>query len=216
MCGRFALKSKPSEIAEEFGIEKIPLLQPRFNIAPSQLVAAVRANPDRELAMFKWGLIPSWVSDPTIGNRMINARAETIAKKPSFRDAFKQRRCLVVADGFYEWKKQGSGKQPHYIRLKDDHPFGFAGLWERWSRDGEEIESCTIITCEPNEMMMPIHNRMPVILDRDDYDQWLMGDSKEVGELLRPFQADRMMAYPVSTLVNNTANDVERCMERVG
>jgi len=216
MCGRFALKSRPKEIAEEFGIPEPPLFKQRFNIAPTQLVAAVRANPDRELAMLKWGLVPSWVDDPTIGNRMINARAETIAKKPSFRDAFKQRRCLVVADGFYEWKKEGSGKQPHYIRLKEDKPFGFAGLWERWSKDGEEIESCTIITCEPNEMMNPIHNRMPVILDREDYDQWLLGDSKEVGELLKPFPSDRMLAYPVSTLVNSPANDDERCLERVG
>jgi putative SOS response-associated peptidase YedK len=169
----------------------------------------------RECVLLRWGLIPGWADDPKIGNRMINARAETVASKPAFRNAFKRRRCLVVTDGFYEWKKLVQGKQPHYIRMKDDRPFAFAGLWESWHRDGSQIESCTIITTEPNALMKSIHNRMPVILRPDDYDCWLdpeFQDGDALQRLLAPFSAHRMEAYPVSTLVNSPGNDVADCI----
>jgi putative SOS response-associated peptidase YedK len=167
MCGRFTLRASPRLIAEQFDLFNMPELKPRYNVAPSQSVAVVRQQPDaegRELALLKWGLIPAWAADAKIGNRMANAHSETAASKPSFRSAFKRRRCLVVADGFYEWQKVGSKKQPHFIRLRDDRPFGIAGLWERWDKQGEPIESCTLLTTEPNELMKPIHDRMPVII----------------------------------------------------
>jgi putative SOS response-associated peptidase YedK len=148
---------------------------------------------------------------------MINARSETVATKPSYRHAFKKRRCLVVADGFYEWKKVNGKKQPYYIRLKSDQPFGFGGLWERWGRDGDEIQSCTIITTRPNELMEPIHNRMPAIVQPDDCEEWLRPDCEDgdrLQEILRPYPAEALEAYPVSTLVNNPGNDEARCIER--
>lgn len=187
----------------------------------SQQIATVRLAPNnsRELAFLRWGLVPSWADDPAIGYKMINARGETVATKPSFRKAFKARRCLVVADGFYEWQKTDGKKQPHYIRLKHDGPFAFAGLWEHWGRDGTEIDSCTIITTDANELMAPIHNRMPVILAPTDYDVWLDPAVEEVERLqplLRPFPAGEMTAYPVSTVVNSPRNETEECVAAVG
>ena len=222
MCGRYTLRSPAKLVAEVFKLLTVPDLKPRFNIAPTQQVPTVRTSPDtegRELALLRWGLVPSWADDPSIGNRMINARADTVATKPSFRRAFGQRRCLVVTDGFYEWQKVGTKKQPFYVRMKDGRPFGFAGLWERWERQGEEIESCTIITTDPNEPMKLIHDRMQVIIPPDRYDLWLdpkIRDRASVERLLTPYAPDGMEAYPVSTLVNSPANDVEKCVEKLG
>lgn len=219
MCGRFTLRSSPKVIAETFGLSEPPHLQPHFNIAPSQSVAVVRQQPEthqRELALLHWGLIPFWTDDPSIGNRMANARSETAAKKPSFRRAFRLRRCLVVADGFYEWQKTDGKKQPYYVRLQNDRPFGMAGLWERWDKQGEPIESCTILTTDANELMMPIHERMPVIIPPDQFDLWLdptVHDEKKLSGMLRPFDSKAMTAYPISTLVNSPKNDVAACIE---
>lgn len=219
MCGRFALTASPEQIAEQFALVTTPQLAPRYNIAPSQPVAAVRQNRDtkqRELVHFHWGLIPSWAKDPSIGYKMINARSETAAEKPSFRNALKYRRCLVPASGFYEWQKVGKGKQPHYIHLAESEPFAIAGLWEHWqSADGSEIESVTLLTTAPNEVMRPLHDRMPVILHPDDYSLWLdplATQSDLLQPLLRPFPAEQMTAYPVSTLVNSPIHDLPACV----
>jgi putative SOS response-associated peptidase YedK len=194
---------------------------PRYNIAPTQPVAAVRSDPKeghRELVMLHWGLIPFWAEDPKVGYSTINARAETVATKPTFRQAFAKRRCLVVADGFYEWKKTDGRKQPYFIHMRDDQPFAFAGLWERWKRDDPEIESCSIIVTEANDVLKPIHDRMPVILTEADYETWLdpkVEDKTNLEGLLGSFPPSGMEAYPISTLVNNPRNDVEMCVERV-
>jgi putative SOS response-associated peptidase YedK len=166
MCGRFTLRTPTKDIVKAFGLTEAPDLKPRFNIAPTQQVAAIRLDAEvgiRRLSLLRWGLIPSWAADPSIGYPMINARAESVAIKPAFRSAFKKGRCLIVADGFYEWKKVGKNKQPYFIRLKDDEPFAFAGLAEHWHRGEQTIDSATIITTEPNELMETIHDRMPVI-----------------------------------------------------
>ena len=172
MCGRFTQTASPAVITQQFDVAVPPLFTPRYNIAPSQPIAAIRIDPDtstRKLVMLRWGLIPSWAKDPKIGHQCINAKVETVAEKPSFRAAFKARRCLVIATGFYEWQVQGRAKQPMWIGLKSHHPF--AGLWEQWQPpEGAAIESCTILTTEPNELLKPIHNRMPVILAPSSYD----------------------------------------------
>jgi putative SOS response-associated peptidase YedK len=169
--------------------------------------------------MLRWGLIPSWAKDPKIGNQCINAKAETVAEKPSFRSAFKKRRCLVIATGFYEWQVQGRAKQPIWIGLRSKRPFAFAGLWEQWKPpEGEPLETCTIITTEPNDLMAPIHNRMPVILSPASYDQWLDLSFQQIEPLkalLRPYPSEELTAYPVSTLVNNPRHDASQCLEPV-
>jgi putative SOS response-associated peptidase YedK len=215
MCGRFTLTSEISALQETFPWLNIPPeIAPRYNIAPTQAVAVVANDGKNQLDFYNWGLIPSWAKDPEIGNRMINARAETLAEKPSFKAAFRRRRCLILADGFYEWQKQESSKAkiPMYIRLASHEPFAFAGLWELWnSKDGSQILSCTIITTEPNELMQSIHNRMPVILPAEAYPTWLeSGELSLEGltPLLKPYPAEQMVAYPVSTLVNSPANDL--------
>lgn len=219
MCGRFTLRTPAKDIAEFFGLSKMPELQMRYNIAPTQDIAAVRLareSSQRELVFLHWGLIPFWANDPKIGYRTINARAETVATKPSFRSAFKRRRCLIVADGFYEWQKTNGKKLPFLIHMKDDRPFAFAGLWEHWRGDGEEIESCTIIVSEANDLLEPIHDRMPVILDPDDYDLWLnleIEGKEKLQELLRQYSSEEMEAYPVKTIVNNPRNDLEQCIQ---
>ena len=218
MCGRFTLRSSPKIIAAEFGLFDVPDVPPRYNIAPGQQVAVIRRLPEknqRELAFVKWGLIPAWADDPSIGDRMANARSETAATKPSFRKAFRSRRCLLVADGFYEWQRTDGRKQPYYVRLKNDHPFGIAGLWERWEKGNEPIESCTILTTDANDLMKPIHERMPVIIPPDQYDLWLdpqCQDAKKLEGLLRPFSGE-MTAYQISTVVNNPANETKKCIE---
>lgn len=224
MCGRYS-QSQPAEIiAKAFQVENVPALEPRYNIAPTQSVSAVlqaSAATNRQFKLLHWGLIPSWAKDAKMGARLINARAETVAEKPAFRTAFRQRRCLVVADGFYEWQQQENAKQkqPYYIRLNDGHPFAFAGLWEHWEdNNGEAIESCTLLTTEPNELMRSIHNRMPVILNPKDYDLWLDPEVKKselLQPLLRSYPTEEMMAYPVSKAVNKPSNDRAECIERV-
>jgi putative SOS response-associated peptidase YedK len=218
VCGRHTLRTPVETLAEEFGITgPLPEVPTRFNVAPTQEVAAVlEEDEQRKLEMLRWGLIPSWADDPAIGNRMINARSETAAQKPSFRSAFRKRRCLVLADGFYEWQKTASGKQPYYIRMGDGSPFAFAGLWESWGKYGEEVRSCTILTTEANGLVGEIHHRMPVILPAEEYDLWLdpdMGEAEPLLDLLRPYPDDLMEAYPVSRFVNSPSNDSEQCVE---
>ena len=219
MCGRYTLAAPVNELVEQFDIDEYPSsITTSYNIAPTQEVAAVIAEDEkRKLEMLRWGLVPAWADDPSIGNRMINARSETVAEKPSFRKAFKDRRCLILSDGFYEWRRTPDGKQPYYIHMKDGSPFAFAGLWESW-RDAQEIRSCTIITTEANELVGDIHNRMPVILAPEDYSLWLDPDFKEreaLTSLLRPYPNDAMEAYPVSRRVNSPSNNVPDCIERV-
>ena len=217
MCGRFTLKTPAAVLREMFGVSQLPGFGARYNVAPTQPVATVRRSDGvNSWEPMRWGLIPHWARDPSIGNRMINARAETIAEKPAFREPFARRRCLVPADGFYEWERIGGGrKQPWYLSLLEDQPFAFAGLWARWSGEEGSIGSCSIITTTPNELVAPIHDRMPVILDRGGFDCWLDEAStpQELRSLLHPVDARRMQARPVSTLVNSPANDDPRCLD---
>ena len=223
MCGRFTLNATPEQLAQLFGLPEQPIVEARYNIAPTQPVAVVRINPQdkaREWALVQWGLVPAWSKDPGIGAQLINARAETVAEKPSFRAAFKRRRCLVPASGFYEWQKLEKGKQPYYIGLQSGDPFAIAGLWESWnSADGSNLQSCTLLTTEANELMEPLHNRMPVIVAPEDYAMWLgsgVDDPPQaldqLRHLLRPYPASEMQAYPVSTYVNNTRNEGAQCI----
>ena len=215
MCGRYSLASDLDGLDDRFSFRgglQGPL-KPRFNIAPTQEVLTVVNNGTGNVPrMMKWGLIPFWAKDPSIGSRMINARAETVVEKPSFRNAFKSRRCLIVADGFYEWRKEGKLKTPMRIVLRSGQPFGFAGLWETWrSPEGQPVQSCTIITTIPNTVMEPIHNRMPVILTREAEAEWLDHDESDTGslrELLVPYPPDDMEVYEISALVNSPKNDV--------
>ena len=216
MCGRFTLATAPEIIAEFFELSVKPDWPPRYNIAPTQAIATiVQAGSERVFALRRWGLIPPWAKEASIGARMINARAETVASKPSFRSAFRMRRCLVIADGFYEWAKFARGKQPHYIRMADEAPFAFAGLWERWDGCGNAVESCTIITTTPNDLVRKIHDRMPVILHPQDYDRWLDLQDDDVTRreaLLRPYPAERMKACAVGVRVNSPARDDPQCV----
>jgi putative SOS response-associated peptidase YedK len=223
MCGRFTLAADATLIQEAFPWLNIPgNLQPRYNVAPSQPVALVPNDGKNQLDYFVWGLIPSWAKDPDIGNRMINARAETLAEKPSFKSSLKRKRCLILADGFYEWKQipGQKAKLPMYIRLESGKPFAFAGLWDEWhAPDGSQVLSCTIITTEPNSMMQAIHNRMPVILPPEAYTAWLAkGEQKPetlIG-LLQPYPAEMMTAYPVSMQVNSPNNDSPELIRDAG
>ncbi|OGO33861.1 MAG: hypothetical protein A2W35_00960 [Chloroflexi bacterium RBG_16_57_11] len=216
MCGRFTLTASPEQLQQAIPGLNVPTakMAARYNIAPSQPVAVVPNDGQMKLDYFVWGLIPSWAKDPSIGNRMINARGETLAEKPSFRTAFRRRRCLILADGFFEWKQNPGSKTktPMYIHLKSGQPFAFAGLWENWNApDGSSVLSCTIITTTPNTLMEPIHNRMPVILPPTSYTQWLEPgeqDPTSLQALIQPYPAEAMSAYPVSTLVNRPENDV--------
>ncbi|GAB4234353.1 MAG: SOS response-associated peptidase [Deltaproteobacteria bacterium] len=219
MCGRFTLFEPDAVLTREFGLSRIQAGPPRYNIAPSQPVAVVRVSPadrERELLRLRWGLIPSWAKDPSIGNRMINARAETASEKPSFRSAFRNRRCLVPADGFFEWRKVDRGKLPFYIRMRSGHPFAFAGLWERWDPpEGDPVETCTILTTEANELLRPIHDRMPVIVAPEMYGAWLDSGRKDpetLKPILRPWPPEEMDAYPVSKRVNDPSHDDPDCL----
>jgi putative SOS response-associated peptidase YedK len=214
MCGRFTLTVDPAELLEVFGNFTFPSrFAPRYNISPLQPVLAIPNDEKSQADFFLWGLIPSWAKDPTIANKLINARGETVAEKPSFRGAFKYKRCLIPADGFYEWQAQTGQKTktPYYIHMKDRQPFAFAGLWDEWhSPEGNTLRTCTIITTAPNELMSNLHNRMPVILDKENFAAWLdpvPQKGEDLLHLIRPFPADRMSAYPVSTLVNTPMND---------
>ena len=227
MCGRFTQRLSWAELHELMDlVGPLRNLRPRYNVAPSQDVAVVRAaDGGRNLSMLRWGLIPAWAKDPAIGYRLINARSETVAEKPSFRSAYRRRRCLIPADGFYEWQRLGKIRQPWLFGLRDGAPFAIAGLWERWTvpegaeltgslaelGPGDPVETCTILTTAANETVAPVHGRMPVILPRDACDPWLAGDDVS----LAPYAPDAMTAHPVSTLVNRPANDEPRCVEPV-
>jgi len=219
MCGRFTLTIDPADLQEAFpDFIFTAQTSPRFNIAPSQPVLAIPNDGQKHAEILLWGLIPSWAKDAAIANRLINARSETLDQKPSFRGGFKYKRCLILADGFYEWKSQPGNKikVPHFIHLKSRQPFAFAGLWDAWqSADGSLIKSCVIITTEPNELMAPIHNRMPVILRKLDYAQWIDPAPRTPASLLhllKPYPADEMNAHPVSTSVNSPKNDRPECV----
>jgi len=219
MCGRFTLFEADKILSKEFGVSGAPPLSPRYNIAPSQPVTAVRATSTgsgREFALLRWGLIPSWSKDPAIGNRLINARAETVQEKPSFRNAFRRHRCLIPTNGFYEWQRQERGKQPYFVRMRDERLFAFAGLWDRWeSPDKRVIETCTILTTAANTVLAPIHDRMPVIVPPEEYARWLDTAPQNTGSLatlLVPFPPEEMLAFPVSSRVNAPSNDDEGCI----
>ncbi len=210
MCGRFAFYSPAEATAALFGVDGALAVEPGYNIAPTQFVAAIREGDEaRELVMLKWGLIPFWAKDPTIGNRMINARAETVAEKPSYRNAFRHRRCVVLADGFYEWHRQGDIKTPHFISLASGDAFGMAALWESWTdkETGESIQSTTLVTTEANDFMRPLHHRMPVVLQPESADGWLAGTGDYLQEAIQ--QIPPLQAWPVDRRVNNARNQGE-------
>lgn len=213
MCGRYALTSPPAAIAERFHLLWAPEIEAHYNIAPSQMIPAVRETAKgRELARLKWGLIPWWTKDAHIGAKLANARAESLADKPAFRDAYRCRRCLIPADAFYEWKVVAGHKQPYCIRMRDHALFGMAGLWEHWvAPDGQVVESCTIVTVDANALVGELHDRMPLILAPGDYDAWL-GDGITAPILPHAVAADAMVAYPVSPLVSNARNDDPACL----
>jgi putative SOS response-associated peptidase YedK len=225
MCGRYTLRQSPNALALAAGVllEEPPLPRPRYNIAPTQEAIVLRRRDDggHELAQLRWGLVPSWSRGPDSGYSMINARAETVTSKPAFRAAFRQRRCLVPADGFYEWQRQGARKQPYLIELAHAEVFAFAGLWERWHppQGDHTVESFAIIVTTANETVRPIHDRMPVIIEATDYGMWLDAGpamTESVATLLRPFPAERMVARAVSKRVNNPRNDDAGCIEPAG
>jgi putative SOS response-associated peptidase YedK len=210
MCGRYELHTHPAAIALAFGLLEAPDAQPRYNIAPMQQVPIVRQRADgsREWVEMRWGLVPRWAKDPSIGAKMINARAETIAEKPSFRTALHHHRCLIPADGFYEWKMTPGGKQPMHVGRKDGAPFGFAGLFERWlAADGAVLDTCTILTTAANDLLRPIHDRMPVIVGPENYARWLDAANPDVNDLFAPFPSEVLVWHPVSTRVNAVRND---------
>ena len=223
MCGRYRL-SRRKQLVEEY-FDSTPWEEdwnPRFNIAPTQPVPVIRQHPKeavRQLSVMKWGLIPHWAKDPSIAMSTINAKSETAATKPTFRDPLKFRRCLIPADGFYEWKKTGTAKQPFCFEVNDGELFAFAGLWDGWKdASGNWIKTCSILTTTPNTLTATVHDRMPVILDPESYDLWLdpgMQNVAAISELLKPYDASQMQLYPVSSRVNHVANDDEECSRRV-
>jgi putative SOS response-associated peptidase YedK len=210
MCGRYALHSHPQVVALEFGLEDVPVLSPRYNIAPTSQVLVVRAHERvREAALVRWGLVPRWAKDASIGARMNNARAETVAEKPSFREAWRRRRCLVPANGFYEWKLEDGRKQPYYITPAAGELFAFGGLWESWQGPQGTLESCAIVTIDANEPMSAVHDRMPVLVPLAGYARWLdCTPGTGVADLLRPAAADAIAIRRVSRAVNNARNDL--------
>jgi putative SOS response-associated peptidase YedK len=220
MCGRFTLRTPTPVLIKEFDLATGPELQPRYNVAPTQDVAVVRHDPrqQRELSLLRWGLVPFWAKDISIGNRLINARSETAAEKPAFRAAFQRRRCLVLADGYYEWTPAGKQKQPYWIRMTGDRPFAMAGLWERWTGPDDQqppLESCTILTTDSNELTSDLHDRMPVILDSKHWEMWLDAEfhaRQFLEPLLAPYPSDAMQVDPVSTFVNNARHEGVECI----
>ncbi len=218
MCGRFALATEKKILEMLYDLELRLHFNQRYNIAPSQEILALRhsqQNNQKELVYLKWGLVPSWSDDPAIGNRMINARAETAPEKPSFRSAFKKRRLLIPVSGFYEWKQEKEGKQPYFICQKEGQPFSLAGLWEHWERGDQVLETCTILTTEPNQLVAPLHNRMPVIISRNNYAEWLKMETEKsiLMNMLKPYPPEDFIAYPVSRRVNSPGNDGPELMK---
>ena len=221
MCGRFTLRTPAETMSALFDGLRFPKLTPRYNICPTQRVKCVRqsSSAKNEVVDLRWGLMPFWAKDLKVGARMINARSETVATKPSFRAAFKSRRCLVLADGFYEWKKQGTQRQPYYISRRDDQPFCLAGLWETWTDksvdNSQPIETCTVLTTEAKGIMRPLHDRMPVILPKNQFDFWLdieFSDVEQLGKLLVPWAKDDLQTFPVDKMVNKPTNDAPECI----
>jgi putative SOS response-associated peptidase YedK len=217
MCGRYTLRHSVEEIAERFNVTNVAFEPgPRYNIAPTQHIAGITDDGERKLRPFVWGLVPFWAKDPQIGNRMINARAETIAEKPAYKHAVARRRCLIPADGFYEWMRTDGQRTPMYIHFKDGRLFAFAGIWERWvPPEGPELLTCSVVTVEPNRLVAPIHNRMPAILTPEGEDAWLSSTRTvaDVLPFLRPYDSDAMEAYPVSRRVNSPLNDDPTCAD---
>ncbi len=222
MCGRFTLRTPANLLVQQFALDFQGELTPRYNIAPTQSVPVIRLDQERrQLVPLRWGLVPFWSKEPSAGGRMINARGETVATKPAFRQAFQRRRCLVPADGYLEWRREGKQKQPYYIRMRDEQPFAMAGLWERWRGDGSSgeqttLETFTVITTESNDLTREIHDRMPVILGPNDYQKWLCPDFQETSELvemLQPYDSNEMRMDAVSTRVNSVRNDDPECLE---
>lgn len=219
MCGRFALKAPPAKLATYFDLDEVADFAPRYNIPPGTDIPVIRQSPEhkRVLHLLRWGLVPHWAKDPGIGNKLNNACGESVAEKPSFRDAFKRRRCLIPADGFYEWKADGKLKQPYYISLKTGEPMALGGLWESWkSPDGEIRRTCCIITTGPNEVMAPIHDRMPVILAPEHWQAWLDAPAEDIQPLVRPYDASAMQAWPVDRRVSRTVDDDAGLIEALG
>jgi putative SOS response-associated peptidase YedK len=213
MCGRYSITTPPEALRRLFQFANVPNLAPRWNVAPTQQAPVVRATPaGRALHLLRWGLIPAWAKDASIGARCINARGDSVAEKPAFRSAFRGRRCLVPADGFFEWRAENGAKQPYRIVLETGEPFAFAGLWEQWKGPAETIESFTIITTEANDALRPLHERMPVILAPEHYDRWLAGAPAEAQALLRPFPSGLIAFYRADPQVNNAKNDDPRCI----
>lgn len=218
MCGRFTLQITKEMLAAIFGASSEQDIQPRYNIAPTQQVVAIRTYPDgnRHMVLLKWGLIPSWSKDPTMGAKMINARSETVDVKPAFKGPLKYHRCIIPADGFYEWKTEEGKKKPLYVKLKNNRLMLFAGLWDHWkASEGNVIESCTILTTSANDLIKPLHDRMPVILDTKDIDIWLnphTHDPEQLKPLFKPYSSSLMEMYPVSDLVNSPKNDNPSCL----
>lgn len=214
MCGRYALKTPVTRLVEHFGIDETPVceLTPRYNISPGTEIATIRVSPEgkRVMHLLRWGLVPNWAKDPTIGNRLSNARGETVAEKPSFRSAFQRRRCLVPADGYYEWKAEGRTKLPHYFSMRDGQPFALGGLWESWrASDGSILRTVCLITTSPNELMEPIHDRMPVIVESDNFETWLSGKPDEALSLVRPFSTEPMQGWQVDRRVGKASEEGE-------
>jgi len=220
MCGRYTLAASPQALVEQFDLSgDLPDLAPSYNVAPGTDVPAVVGDgEERRLGLLRWGLVPFWADDPEVGSRIINARAESAPEKPSFRAAFRQRRCLIPADGFYEWQRADGGKQPFYARMENGEPFAFAGLWERWRGEGEEILSCTILTTDANALLEDVHHRMPVIVAPENYGPWLdpASGKEDLTPLLKPYPDELMETYPVGRIVNNPKNDDPSCIEAVG
>ncbi len=218
MCGRFAFYSPSEAAAALFGVNTSIAVEPRYNIAPTQYIAAIRNsdNNERELVMLRWGLVPFWAKDPSIGNRMINARAETVAEKPSFRAAYSRRRCVVLADGFYEWRREADAKTPYFISLTNGKPFALAGLWENWQdkESDDSIQSATLITTEANDFMRPIHHRMPMILEADAANDWLGGDKTMLETAAA--NSPSLRAWPVDRRVNKSRNEGGELIEPDG
>lgn len=210
MCGRYVLKTPAKVLASHFGLDEVIEVVPRYNISPGTDIPTIRHSPDgkRVMHLLRWGLVPHWAKDPSIGANLSNARGETVAEKPSFRDAFKRRRCLVPADGFYEWKPEGRIKQPYYFSMKSGEPFALAGVWEsRRAPSGEILRTCCLITTGPNDIMLPVHDRMPVIVSPDDYEMWLAGESSDALTLIRPYGAEKMLAWAVSKRISRSREE---------
>jgi putative SOS response-associated peptidase YedK len=220
MCGRLSQATSAEKAQRILDIINSLDMEARYNIAPSQSIAAVRqdSNHNNKWAILHWGLIPFWAKEKKIGYKMINAKAETLGQKPAFRNAYKNHRCIIPADGFYEWKKIAGAKQPYYIRNKTEEPLMFAGLWERWKGEGEEIESCTIITTPANDLIKPLHDRMPAIITKEMWNKWLDPEITDVSQfqvMLAPYPSKQLTAYAVSRMVNTPANDSPECIEPV-